>query len=109
MPPAPLYPDVDYTYPSTVPLAGTGLFAKQKLSPGGLIIRVRESLLAVPDSPRLTDTCSNCFLCVSEDEGEEEQDKVQLKKCGGCGVVRFCGAVGFLRLMRAKHGHGRYS
>ena len=94
MPPPPLYPDVNNTCPVTVPLAGAGLSASQDISPGDLVIRIREPLLAVPDSPRLVDTCSNCFVCVSEEEGEEEGEQVKLKKCGGCGVVRFCGEVG---------------
>ena len=71
----------------------SGLFAAKDTAAGDLIIRLGRPLLAVLDSPHFTDTCSNCFVCVSENEDEEEV--VKLSKCGGCGVVRFCGKVSF--------------
>ena len=91
MPPPPPLPDVNHTYPLPLPSTGTGLFASQDIAPGDLIICIARPLLAVPDSPHFTDTCSNCLVCVTENEEEEE---VKLRKCGGCGVVRFCGEVG---------------
>ena len=81
------------TVATTLDSEQSGLFAAKDIAAGDLIIRLGRPLLAVLDSPHFTDTCSNCFVYVSENEDEEEV--VKLNKCGGCGVVRFCGKVSY--------------
>ncbi|MCJ1306783.1 hypothetical protein MMC25_000426 [Agyrium rufum] len=107
MPPSTL-PLISKSYPSTTLNAGNGLFALADIEAGELIVRTPYALVAVPDSPHLNDTCSHCFVCVSEVgtslppalrgdadvEGEDEDSGavgVTLRKCTGCQIVRYCG------------------
>ena len=107
---------ISHAYPQASGPAGTGLFASKDLSDGDLVLSILRPLVCVPDTPRLKETCSWCFLHVeridapTEDEHwaqvmglslEEyltwtepgKMDQPKLMKCGGCGVVRFCGEV----------------
>ena len=96
-----LTPDVCYAYPQQTAYAGTGLFASKGIPAGELVIRINDPLVSVPDSPHLTDTCSNCFAWVPKGQAgaEDEYLSVELKACTGCKIVRYCGKVGRHRVL----------
>lgn len=78
--------------PSTISSeAGNGLLVDRDIAPGEPIIRIFEPFLRVLDSPRLVDTCESCIYCLTNELGERRA--INLSKCGGCGVVRYCSEV----------------
>ena len=92
--PEPTLADEEATYVKDAGAAGNGLFAKRDIRPGELVMRVERPMGCVLDSPQLARVCEWCLI--GGDEGMVES--VQLKKCGGCGVVRFCGEVSWRHL-----------
>ena len=83
--------DISHAYTDSAGAAGTGLFAARNFGAGELVLRLEREVVSVLDSGRLGVACERCFLT---EEDVEDDVKVILKKCGGCGVVRFCGEVG---------------
>lgn len=77
------------------PGAGTGLFASLKLDCGTDIFTSPLSFVAVLDTPRLEDTCSNCFgkKVYNRQVSPHKDDNPQLKACLGCKVVKYCDKV----------------
>ena len=71
---------------------GNGLFASRPVLPGELIFGIDQPAVAVPDTARLGDTCSNCFAGASRGDAA---DHVVLSTCTGCHTVRYCTKVGF--------------
>ena len=92
-------PDTSHAHSRPAGAAGNGLFAAKAFVAGDLVLRVEREVLSVIDSPALTTVCEACFLTSVDEwvggggDGEGE-GRVELMKCGGCGVVRFCGKVG---------------
>ena len=85
--------------PRPWPPTGTGLFTTETVSPGELLLSLEVEVLSVLDSPRFGITCEWCYHSPAEDEcleerGDEALGGGSLKKCAGCGVVRFCDVVG---------------
>jgi len=83
--------DVSHAYISPAGSAGTGLFAARDFEAGEVVLRLENEAVSVLDSGRFGVACERCFLT---EEDAEDDVEVKLKKCGGCGVVRFCGEVG---------------
>ncbi|KGM92243.1 uncharacterized protein PADG_11427 [Paracoccidioides brasiliensis Pb18] len=65
---------------------GLGLFATSKIRPGANVFAITANFATVLDTPRLKDTCSNCFVTV----GDEVNPGLTLKACTGCRVVKYC-------------------
>ncbi|MCJ1249215.1 hypothetical protein MMC30_006438 [Trapelia coarctata] len=84
--------DISHAYTGSAGPAGTGLFAARDFEAGELVLRLEREVVSVLDSGRFGVACERCFL--TEEDGEEDDVEVKLKKCGGCGVVKFCGEVG---------------
>ena len=63
---------------------------------------------SVLDVARLGGVCEWCFAVAEREEGYEEEDEVEVKlrKCGGCGVVKFCGEVSWEYFFVLKHACG---
>lgn len=76
---------------------GNGLFASSPILPGGLILSIDQPPIAVPDTSRLDDTCSNCFVWTARDavasQSGAADDVVILSSCAGCHTVRYCSKV----------------
>jgi len=85
--------DISHAYTASAGPAGTGLFAARDLETGELVLRLEREVVSVLDSARLAVACERCFLT---EEDVDDNVEVKLKKCGGCGVVRFCSEVGCL-------------
>lgn len=82
--------DISHANAAPAGPAGTGLFAARDLGTGELVLRLEREVVSVLDSARLAVACEKCFLT----EGDVDDNvEVKLKKCGGCGIVRFCGEV----------------
>ena len=80
------------TYIDRSELGGQGHFALKDVKPGHLILRLSRPLVGVPDTPRLNETCSNCFLWEPGSETDSQgEGAVRLKVCTGCKVVKYCG------------------
>src|SRR5438046_254933 len=80
--------------PKPAPNAGTGLFATTTIGSGMNVCSLPTSLVAVLDTSRLADTCSNCFgtkSCLAQEITTKRE--VQLKTCSGCHVVKYCDKV----------------
>lgn len=77
--------------------AGNGLFTSEDIAAGELILEIDRPFLAVLDTPRLNDACSNCFVWVPAGgtavDGDDREN-VTLRACTGCKVVKYCGKVG---------------
>ena len=82
---------ISHAYSSPACPAGTGLFAAKDFEAGELVLRLEREVVSVLDSGRLGVACEWCFLT---EEDAEDGVEVKLKKCGACGIVRFCGEVG---------------
>ncbi|KAA6409700.1 MAG: hypothetical protein FRX48_06312 [Lasallia pustulata] len=74
--------------------AGNGLFTSEDIAAGELILEIDRPFLAVLDTPRLNDACSNCFVWVPAGgtavDGDDREN-VTLRACTGCKVVKYCG------------------
>lgn len=84
--------DGTQVYPKNAGPAGTGLFASRDFVRGELVFRVERPLGCVLDTPLLENLCEWCL------RGKNVvrmgvYEETQVKKCGGCGVLRFCGEV----------------
>ena len=89
--------DIINVYSKKTESAGNGLFASKDIPAGDLILRVNRPLVTVSDSPHLNDTCSNCCIWVPQGQAAavgNGKEKVTLKACTGCKIVRYCGKVG---------------
>jgi hypothetical protein len=86
--------DVFWIYPDQSDLGGHGHFAYKDFQAGDVILRINEPLVSVPDTQRLSETCSNCFLWEPGSLDTISQKEVKMKACTGCKVVRYCGKVG---------------
>ncbi|EER28629.1 hypothetical protein D8B26_001100 [Coccidioides posadasii str. Silveira] len=76
--------------PGETPNAGTGLFATTRILIGQPILEL-DTWLAVLDTARLADTCSNCFGGKTlRDREVDGAPQVPLKLCTGCRTVRYC-------------------
>ena len=88
--------DVVWVYPDVSDLGGDGHFAFKDISPGEVILRVNNPLVAVPNTSKLSETCSTCFLW---EPGAEmyragyDRENMKLKACSGCKVAKYCGKV----------------
>lgn len=85
-----LIPNFPHIFAKDVDLAGRGLFTSKSLGPGELVFKDTRPLGCVLDTPLLERRCTWCLT--GQDLGV--QGRIDLKKCGGCGVVRFCNQVG---------------
>ncbi|KAF2835493.1 SET domain-containing protein [Patellaria atrata CBS 101060] len=75
------------------PTSGSGLFARENIPPGELILSLARPLIAVLDLPRLSDSCSNCFIWSTTplfSSKGDAVDKVGVKACSGCKVLKYC-------------------
>ena len=78
--------------------AGRTLVAHEDdIAAGEEILRVLGPLAAL-DSGHLQDACSNCYLWISgnnhgSQDGDPGPQKVELKACLGCKVVKYCSKV----------------
>jgi SET and MYND domain-containing protein len=80
--------------PKPTPNAGTGLFAATTIYSGMNVCSFPTSLVAVLDTARLADTCSNCLGAKSYEAREiATKNEVHLKTCSGCHVVKYCDKV----------------
>ena len=85
---------VNRTYVKRTPIAGNGLFASHDVEPGSQILTIARPLIAVPDTPHLEDTCSNCFIWAPGSIAGGRRDVDGVKPCTGCKVLGYCGKVG---------------
>lgn len=88
-----LIPNFRHIFAKDVGPAGTGLFTSKSLGPGELVLKDTRPLGCVLDTPLLEHRCAWCLT------GQSlmhigAQKSIDLKKCGGCSVVRFCNQVG---------------
>jgi SET and MYND domain-containing protein len=80
--------------PKPTPNAGTGLFAATNIYSGMNVCSFPNSWVAVLDTARLADTCSNCLGAKSYQAQElAAKNNAPLKTCSGCHVVRYCDKV----------------
>lgn len=88
-----LIPNFPHLFAKDVGLAGTGLFTSKSLGPGELVLKDTRPLGCVLNTPLLEHRCAWCLTGQSSMHiGAPEH--IDLKKCGGCSVVRFCNQVG---------------
>lgn len=88
-----LIPNFPHIFAKDVDSAGTGLFTSKSLGPGELVLKDTRPLGCVLNTPLLEHRCAWCLTGQSLTQmGAQEQ--TNLKKCGGCSVVRFCNQVG---------------
>ena len=76
--------------------AGNGLFAARRIELNNVILSVAQPLMVALDTPRLKDTCYQCFLFLEKSDSIKRYDKAQmktLKTCTGCNVARYCDKV----------------
>jgi len=85
---------IQHAQPTPSPVAGNGLFADRAISAGEAIVSLRRPLVAVLDYPRLSDTCSNCFL-QTHDNDWFMVESIVISACAGCKAVRYCSKVCF--------------
>lgn len=88
-----LIPNFPHIFANDVGPAGMGLFTSKSLGPGELVLKDTRPLGCVLDTPLLEHRCAWCLT------GQTlmhmgAQKHIDLKKCGGCSVVRFCNQVG---------------
>ena len=78
-----------------VAVMGTGLFASTKVQACEDVIFSKSPFVAVVETPQLGDTCSGCFgrRQLLEEAGGENHHGVELKRCVGCRVVKYCDKV----------------
>lgn len=91
--PGTLFPNFPHIFAKDVGPAGMGLFTSKSLGPGELVLKDTRPLGCVLDTPLLEHRCAWCLT------GQTlmhmgAQKNIDLKKCGGCSVVRFCNQVG---------------
>lgn len=79
-------------FPRKNPTHGLGLVTGESIKVGEDVALIRKPLVAVLDSVRLGDTCTNCFGKRTANALSDE--KVKLKRCTGCDKVRYCDKVG---------------
>lgn len=85
--------DISNSHMARTPDAGTGIIADKDFQPGERVLRIERPFLVVPDSSKLKVTCSQCFVVDIKRLDEDERESIKLKKCGGCGILRFCSPV----------------
>lgn len=91
-----LIPKFPHIFAKDVGPAGTGLFTSKSLGPGELVFKDTRPLGCVLNTPLLEHHCTWCLTGQSSLH-MGAQKHIDLKKCGGCNVVRFCNQVsGFL-------------
>ncbi|RAL03410.1 S-adenosylmethionine-dependent methyltransferase [Aspergillus ibericus CBS 121593] len=73
------------TTPRPVPGLGRGLFALTDIAVGENVLDIPIPFVAVLNTDRLEDTCSGCF-----GQRQLEDEKITLKACTGCQVVKYC-------------------
>ena len=86
--------DKALTQKSTI--AGRGLFASEDISAGAQIFSIARPLVAVLNTPRLTECCSNCFAGVATpftSDGAYGAVAPEVKACSQCKLLRFCSKV----------------
>ena len=92
-----------YVKPSST--SGRGLFAKKDVPAGEQIFSLARPLIAVLDSVRCNDCCSNCFAWTSSPVASYETwgdaYRSEMKACSQCKILKFCGRVGWRFLCRA--------
>ncbi|GAB7338519.1 hypothetical protein MBLNU457_5269t2 [Dothideomycetes sp. NU457] len=81
--------EVHHAQPTPSPVAGNGLFANRSIGAGEAIVALRRPMVAVLDYPRLSDTCSNCFL-QAHDNDWFAGEPIVISACAGCKAVRYC-------------------
>ncbi|TGZ85101.1 SET domain-containing protein [Ascodesmis nigricans] len=67
---------------SSIPFAGSGLFAGKKTSPGTELFLEHYPLIALPDDAHIANICSWCLLLPAEN--------TELKRCASCKIVKYC-------------------
>lgn len=88
-----LIPEFPHIFAKDVSPAGMGLFTSKSLGPGELVFKDTRPLGCVLDTPLLEHRCTWCLTGQSlMHMGAQKHSN--LKKCGGCSVVRFCNQVG---------------
>ncbi|KAK2759101.1 hypothetical protein FQN54_003200 [Arachnomyces sp. PD_36] len=75
-------------FPRETPDRGHGLFTRMRIGLGEDVFQIRKPTVAVLDTARLEDTCAHCFGEGTAYASTEE--KVKLKRCTGCQMVRYC-------------------
>lgn len=88
-----LIPKFPHIFAKDVGPAGTGLFTSKSLGPGELVFKDTRPLGCVLDTPLLEHRCTWCLTGQSLMH-MGAQKHIDLKKCGGCNIVRFCNQVG---------------
>ena len=81
-------------YVQRIATAGNGLFASYDIEPGSQVLTIARPLIAIPDTPHLEDTCSNCFIWAPGSIAGGHRDVDRVMPCTSCKVVRYCGKVG---------------
>lgn len=90
-------------------VSGNGLFATRSLPAGELVLQLKRPLVGVLDTPRLEDTCSNCFAWSSDSDGNDMQlvlgnstavtATTTVNACVGCRKVKYCSKVCMLTIV----------
>lgn len=97
-----LFPEFPHIFAKDVGPAGTGLFTSKSLGPGDLVFQDTRPLGCVLDTPLLEHRCTWCLTGQSSMH-MGAQKHINLKKCSGCRVVRFCNQVGEFPFLETRH------
>lgn len=89
-----LIPNFPHIYAKDVGPAGTGLFTSKSLGAGELVLKDTRPLGCVLNTPLLEHRCAWCLTGQGLMHMGGAQEHIDLKKCGGCSVLRFCNQVG---------------
>ena len=87
----------EHAYVKTSSTSGRGLFAKNDIPAGDQIFSIERPLIAVLDSDRCSNSCSNCFqwtfFPVASYEKWGDAYRPEIKACSQCKVLKFCDRV----------------
>lgn len=87
----------EHAYVKTSSTSGRGLFAKIDNRAGKQIFSIERPLIAVLDSARCGDCCSNCFSSTSPPVASYETwgdtYRHEMKACSQCKILKFCDRV----------------
>ncbi|KAL2834297.1 hypothetical protein BDW59DRAFT_156238 [Aspergillus cavernicola] len=81
---------------------GTGLFANKNIRTGEDVLHFESPFVAVLETQRLEDTCSGCFG-KRQLETDSEDNKITLKACTGCQIVKYCDKTCQVKDWKAAH------
>lgn len=75
--------------------AGRGLFAKENINAGDVILIEERPVVSVVVKGLRYDVCSWCFMTAGTPQVQtgQEDNNLRVNKCGGCHVLAYCSKV----------------